>query len=264
MDIFSYPFMIRAFAAGIMIGFLGGFYGPLIVQRKMSFLGTGLAHAAFGGVALGLLLKVDPLYTAIPFTVAVSVFITFLSEKTRLSHDTLIGVLFSLAVALGIIFISLIDTYTSDAFTYLFGSILSVFEKDLIAIGILCIITLAAGKILWGKWAYAGFDFELAATDNIKTRANEYLLLLLTSLTIVTSIKLVGIILMAAYLVIPAAAARLVSESFGEMTVKAVIIGIISSLAGLVAAYYLNLPAGASIIIIQSAIFGAAFFIKKV
>jgi len=105
-EFFTMPFLQRALIAGIMVGFLASYYGVFIVQRRMSFLGSGLGHAAFGGVALGLLLNVQPLWVAIPFTVIVSLAISLLREKTKLAADTAIGILFSLSVALGIIFLS--------------------------------------------------------------------------------------------------------------------------------------------------------------
>ena len=144
-DLLSMPFMQMAIAAGIIVGFLGSFYGVFIVQRKMSFLGSGLAHAAFGGIALGLLLDSEPLWIAIPFTVIVSMAIIYIKEKTRLQTDTSIGIFFAVSVSLGIIFISMKETYSSDAFTYLFGSILTVNMSDLIASGAISILTLTLG-----------------------------------------------------------------------------------------------------------------------
>lgn len=259
-EMFSYPFMQRAMAAGLMTGLLGSYYGVFIVQRRMSFLGSGLAHAAFGGVALGLLLNTEPLWIAIPFTILVSVLINLLREKTRLQADTTIGILFSVSVALGIVFLSLKDNYTVDAFTYLFGSILAVTTEDILTTAILVLISGVLSVIYWKRWAYASFDEELALSDGLSVRTDNYLLNILTAVAIVVSIKLVGIILIASFLVIPAASARLITATFFRMTLFSLLFGIISAVAGLWISYLANLPSGASIILFQSLIFFLCIF----
>lgn len=263
IELFMMPFMQRAFIAGILVGFLASFYGVFIVQRRMSFLGSGLSHAAFGGVALGVLLDTEPLWIAIPFTVLVSAAITWIKNKTRLGADTSIGIFFSVSVALGIIFLSMKDGYTSDAFAYLFGSILAVNNTDNIVAVLLAIITLLFGKIYWARWAYTTFDRELALTDKISVEKDDYILSALTAVSIVVSVKLVGIILISSFLVIPAAAARLVSGTFFQMARNAIIAGISSAFLGLTASYYLDFPSGAVIVLIQALMFLIAFILKK-
>ena len=254
-DLLSMPFMQMAIAAGVIVGFLGSYYGVFIVQRKMSFLGSGLAHAAFGGIALGLLLNSEPLWIAIPFTVAVSIAIIYIKEKTRLQTDTSIGIFFAVSVSIGIIFISMKETYASDAFTYLFGSILTVNVADLIASASIALLTLLAGIKYWGRWAYSSFDREISMSDKIPALKDDYILSVLTALTIVISVKLVGIILISSFLVIPAASARLVSGRFYSMSITAIIFGIFSSIAGLLLSAVSDLPAGATIVIVQAGIF---------
>ena len=154
LEALSLGFMQRALAAGTLTALIAGYYGVFVVQRGMSFIGSGLAHAAFGGVALALLLGGEPLWIAVPFTVIVALLITWVRDRTTLSLDTVIGVFFATAMALGIVFISRIPTYTTDAFTYLFGSVLSVTWTDLwavLAVGVIAAATLP----LWGRWAYA-------------------------------------------------------------------------------------------------------------
>jgi zinc transport system permease protein len=143
---------------------VASYYGVLIVQRGLSFLGDGLAHAAFGGVALGLLLGAEPLWIAVPFTVAVAVGITWVRERTELGGDTAVGIFFAVSVALGVVFLSLKRGYSTDAFTYLFGSILAVTRADLWVTALMVLIAAATGP-LWRRWAYATFDRELALAD---------------------------------------------------------------------------------------------------
>ena len=217
-EILSLPFMQRALIAGTLVGFLSSYYGVFIVQRGLGFLGSGLAHAAFGGVALGVFLNQEPLWIAVPFTVLVAVGITWVKDKTNLGSDTTIGIFFSVSMALGIIFIFLKRQYTSDAFTYLFGSILSVTLVDILFPAILVIITIFLSPF-WKRWAYSSFDRELAEADRIPVQLDDYLLSVLIAVTIVVSIKVVGIVLIAAFLVIPPATSRLMNKSFSKMTV---------------------------------------------
>ncbi|HEX9974576.1 MAG TPA: metal ABC transporter permease, partial [bacterium] len=165
-EILTLPFMQRALIAGVLVGFLASYYGVFVVQRGLSFLGSGLAHAAFGGVALGLLLNTEPLWIAVPFTVIVAIGIFWVRDKTEPGSDTAVGIFFAVSMALGIVFIFLKKEYTSDAFTYLFGSILAVTRTDLKITGAVVLLTLLTLP-LWRRWAYASFDRELAETDHL-------------------------------------------------------------------------------------------------
>jgi zinc transport system permease protein len=248
------PFVQRAVLAGILVGFLASYYGVFVVQRGLSFLGSGLAHAAFGGVALGLLLDTAPMAVAVPFTVLVALGITWVRERTALGGDTAIGVLTSVAVALGVVFLSLRREYTTDAFNYLFGSILAVAPADLWVTGGLALATLATWP-LWTRWAYATFDRELAVADRLPVERDDYLLAVCIAVTVVVAVKVVGIVLIAAFLVIPAATARLLARTFASMTALSVGLGIASALGGLWASYVLDVPSGATIILVQGALF---------
>lgn len=248
------PYMQRALAAGLMVGFLAAYFGVFVVQRGLSFLGHGLAHSAFGGVALGILLNREPLVIAIPFTVVVALGIIWLQQRTRLSADTSIGIFFSVSMALGIIFLSRTRHYTTDAFTYLFGTILAVDMPDLIATAVVVILSLATWP-LWSRWAYASFDRELAQSDGVPCLRHDYLLSVCIAVTTVVALKLVGITLVAAFLVIPAAAARLVARTFAGMTMISVGIGMGSVAAGMVLSIAWDLPTGPAIILAQVAFF---------
>ncbi|MDZ7270337.1 MAG: metal ABC transporter permease [candidate division KSB1 bacterium] len=253
-ELFSLPFMQRALLGGLLVGFLASYYGVFVVQRGLSFLGSGLAHAAFGGVALGLLLNIEPLWVAVPFTLLVALGIAWVHNRTKLGGDTAVGIFFSVAMALGILFLSLRRQYTADAFTYLFGSILAVSQADLIlAFGVLTLTLLALP--LWRRWSYAAFDRELAQADRLPVERDDYFLVLLIAVTAVVSIKIVGIVLIAAFLVIPAAAARLLARTFRQMTIISVAVGMSSALTGLVASYYLDVPSGPTIILLQAGVF---------
>jgi zinc transport system permease protein len=256
------PYMQRALLGGILVGFLASYYGVFVIQRKLSFLGSGLAHAAFGGIALGILLSIEPLWVAVPFTILVAAGIAWVSDKTELGGDTAVGIFFSVSMALGIIFLFLKRTYTSDAFSYLFGSILVINWTDILITSLVVIITLFTGR-LWKQWAYTSFDRELAQSDRIPVKRDDYLLSILIAVTVVVAIKLVGIVLIAAFLVIPAAAARLISHTFRSMTIVAITLGITGVVVGLIISYYFNLPSGATIILLQALVFASCMMLKS-
>lgn len=262
IDVLSMPFMQRAFAAGCLVGFLASYFGVFVVQRRLSFLGTGLAHAAFGGVALGLLLQTEPLWIAVPFTAVVAVGINWIRTATGLAGDTAVGIFFAVAVALGIVFLSMRQDYSADAFAYLFGSILAVSTIDIWVTGGVAVVA-AVLLPMWSRWAYATFDPELARADGLTVTRHDYLLSVLLAITVVVAVKVVGILLVAAFLVIPAAAARLLSRTFYAMTLVSIALGITSAVAGLLLSYVLDIPSGATIILVQALAFGLAMALKK-
>ncbi len=262
LETWSLPFMQRALLAGLILALLAGYYGPFVVQRGLSFLGSGLAHAAFGGVALGLLLGVEPLWVAVPFTAAVALGITWVRERTSISGDTAVGIFFAFSMALGIVFLSLKREYTSEAFTYLFGSILAVTATDLwVSAGLLLLSLLTLP--LWGRWAYATFDRELAQADRVPVLLDDYLLAFLVALVVVVAMKLVGLLLVAAFLVIPAAAARQWSRTFSGMVFGAMLVGALSVIAGLQISLQFDVPSGATIVLLQALVFIFAAVLRR-
>jgi len=262
IEALSMPFMQRAVVAGVLVALLAGFYGAFVVQRGLSFLGSGLAHAAFGGVALGLLLEGEPLLVALPFTIVTALGITWIKNRTRLGPDTAVGILFSIAMALGIVFISLRDQYSTDAFAYIFGSILSVNMTDIYAAAGMLLFTLLLLP-LWGRWAYASFDPELALSDRLPVLRDDYILSVLLAVTIVGAVKILGMVLITAFLIIPAATARLLARSFFAMTVLSMLFGVISTIIGLFASYQLDMPSGATIVLTQAVMFFAAMALPR-
>jgi zinc transport system permease protein len=273
VEAFSLPFMQRALVAGVAIAAICGLLGVFVVQRRLSFLGDGLAHAAFGGLGLGAFVSVtaglggaeallrQPLLVALPFALLVALGIAWLRDRTDLSSDTAIGVFFAVAVSLGVLFFSIIPPDAEvgvDVLEILFGSILGIRGGDLVLIVVVAGLSLALLLVLWGRLAYATFDEELARTDGVPARSLEYLLFALSAVVIVISTQVVGVILMAAFLVIPAAAARLWSRSLVEMSLLSVAVGIVSTVVGLALSFVVDVPSGSAIVLSQAALFGVA------
>jgi zinc transport system permease protein len=271
---FSLGFMQRALLAGAAIAVVAGVLGTFVVQRGLAFLGDGLAHAAFGGIALGAfvaatlgngILLEQPLLIAVPFTLATALGIAWVRDRTELSSDVAIGVFFAVSVALGVLFLSIIppERNVVDVWHLLFGSILAVGPADLITIVLVTGVALAILLALWPLLAYATFDSELAQTDGVRVGALEYLLFAVAALIVVVSAQVIGIVLMAAYLVIPAAAARLVSRSLFSMTLLSVAVGLASTIAGLVISFLADIPSGSTIILAQAGLFLVATSLRR-
>ncbi|TBH20672.1 metal ABC transporter permease [Thermus thermamylovorans] len=258
LEALSFPFFQRALLAGVLVSLLTGLLSPFVVQRRLSFLGDGLAHAAFAGVALGLFLRGEPLWFALPFTFLVAMAITFVKERTELSEDTAIGVFFALSVALGALFLSQARGYVGDAMGYLFGSLLAVGPQDLLAVGLLLLLALFLLP-LWGPLAYATFDRELALSDRVPVAFHDYLLSGFIAVSLVLAVKVVGIILVAAFLVIPGATARLLAPTMALLTLLSLLLAALSTVLGLFLSFLLDWPSGASIVLFQAFLFGLAF-----
>jgi zinc transport system permease protein len=272
--LFDLAFMQRALVAGVCIALVAGVLGTFVVQRGLAFLGDGLAHAAFGGIALGAFVSAtfgnstlleEPLLVAVPFTLAAALGIAWVRDRTALSSDVAIGVFFAVSVALGVLFISIIPPQRNvvDVWHLLFGSILAVGREELPVIVAVTGGTLLLLVLLWPRLGYATFDPDLAKSDGVRVRALEYGLFAVAALVVVVSAQVIGIVLMAAYLVIPAAAARLVARSLFSMTLLAVAVGVLSTVVGLLASYLADIPSGSTIILSQAALFLLATSLQR-
>ncbi len=257
VEIFQYPFMQNALIAGLLVALLSGLLGVFIVQRRLSFLGDGLAHVSFGGLALAWFIGIEQaLWPAFAYTAVVSLTIVWLRKNTKLSSDTVIGVLFAVSVALAIFLIHISEKeLQTDLMQVLFGSILAVGGEELYILLGVAFIAVAFFIFNWSSLAYATFDEELAQSDGIRVGVLEYLLFAIGSLVIVAGVIFVGIILTAANLVIPAASARLLSPSLFVMTVLSVLVAVSSVSGGLIASFFLDVPSGSTIILVQAGIF---------
>ena len=253
----DYEFMRTAIMAGLLVGAMCAALGVFVVQRNMAFLGEGLAHAAFGGVALGLLLDlgIPPVWVAIPFCIVVAIGIGFVRNLGLATESTAIGVFFSVSVALGIVFIYMRTQPTGELEGYLFGNILAVRKIDVLSALVLAFIVLLTLLVAWKKMAYIAFDRNLAKLSGIKVEFYDYLFLTLIACVIVLSVRTVGVILVSSYLIIPAAAAQLFGGSLFRMTIISLLIGTLGSTAGVIFSFYVDVPPGATIILTLAGVF---------
>lgn len=255
IELLSYGFMQRALLASVIMGTVCSVIGVFVVLKGLSFIGAGTAHAAFAGVVLGYLLGVHPMILAISFGLA-TVWITgYLEEKGKMKLDVSIGILFTSTMALAILFIGLMKSYNAEIYGYLFGSILSVTRADLWIIALLGLGVLATVFLFYKEFHFIVFDREMAEAAGIPARILYYVLISLIALTVVVSLKPVGAILVFAMILIPAATAYQWTYSMKAMMGVSIVFGVLTSAGGVFLSFYLDLPSGAIIVLLATALF---------
>ena len=255
IEFLSYEFGQRALLAGLIVGVGCAVLAFFVVLRRMAFVGVGISHAALGGVALGLLFGVDPLVAALVFSVAVAWAIGAVGGRGKLSEDTAIGIFFPTAMALGVALMAGTPDYRQNLLGYLFGNILLVQNGDLIFAGVLVGGSLVAALAFFKELLFISVDEETARAAGLPAAALRYLLLTLIAVTIVSAIKVVGIVLVSAFLVIPAATAQMIAPSVRWMLVLSVAFALGSVVGGLWMSWALDLPSGAAIVLVGAGLF---------
>ena len=255
MELFEYAFMQRAFFASLIVGILCSVIGVYIVLRGMSFIGAGIAHASFGGVALGYILGLNPLVSAMGFSIATALTIGSVSRRSDIKEDTAVGIFFSATMAFGILCIGMAKGYNVDLLGYLFGSILAVSQSDLILISITALIVMPIIFMFFKELKFVSFDPEVAQIMGLPVKRLYYLLLVLTAMVIVASMKIVGIVLVSALIITPPASAYQFCEDFKKMMILSVIFGVFSCIGGLILSFYLDTASGATIVMLSTLIF---------
>jgi zinc transport system permease protein len=266
-DILNYEFIRRAIAAGIMIAAVSSILGVFLVLRRFSLIGDGLAHVTFGSVAVVMLIGVSPMYitlAALPLVMLSSLAILKLTHSKRIQSDAAIGIVSSIGIATGIILVSLSNGYNVDLFSYLFGNILTVTQTELF-LSILVFITVATTVIIFYDDLLAvTFDEELAKTMGIKTNRINIILFVLTAVAAVLAMKVAGIMLVSAMLILPPLIALQLSLNFKMTIIAALFFSILSVICGIITAFLLNLPAGGTIVLFNIAFLFLIFGAKKI
>ena len=251
LEIFGYDFMQRALLSGAVTAVLCSVIGVFLVLRRYSLFGDAMAHSAFGGVALGLLIGIYPLWMAYIFSIISAVTITRLREKFDISGDAAIAVLLSSGIAVALVMISLSGGFSIDIFSFLFGSILLVSINDTILVlamtgGILMIVIVLFQQIL-----YSTFDEKQAKVSGINVVRINYLLILMAGLTVVTAIQLVGVLLISALFVIPNVTAMMLGKGFKMTLVLSIMISVSSVISGIMLSYVFDItPAGCIVLLL--------------
>jgi len=248
-------FFVRAILAAVGVAAMAGPLGCFIVWRRMAYFGDTTAHASLLGIGLGIILGIDLTVGVAAVTVSVALLLLVMERQTGLALDTLLGILAHTSLALGVIVIALTPGLRVDLTSYLFGDVLAVSVMDLAVIFSMALMVLTVLVVIWRKLVAATMDEELAAAEGLHPARYRIILVLLLALTIAVAMKVVGVLLITALLIIPAAAARRVSVSPEQMALVAICLAICSAIGGLFLSLYLDTPSGPSIVIAAAFIF---------
>jgi len=263
IEIFTYSFMVRAFIAGIVIGSIAPLIGTFLVARRFSLIADTLGHISLAGIALGLLLHINPIITALIASISVAILVEKIRHNRYISGETALAMLLSGGLALAIVLIGLASGFNVDLFSYLFGSITTVTNTDLILIVPLGLLVIVMVTVFYKQFLSIAFDEEGAKVSGIKVNFLNILLMVLTAVTVSLSIRIIGSLLIGALLVIPVTTASQIAKSFKQSLLLAIIFSLTSVVSGLFASFYLNLPAGGSIVVISLIIFVVTYLGKK-
>lgn len=257
-QLFEYEFFRNAVFASLLASLTCGIVGSYIVARRMVFISGGITHASFGGIGIAYYMGLNPVLGAAVFSVLSALGIEYMSGKTDIREDSAIGILWSLGMALGIIFVFMTPGYAPNLMSYLFGSILTVGKTDLWLMIALAVIIVGFFMRFYYIILFIAFDEDYARTHKIPVHIYKYILISLVALTIVMNIRLVGIILVISFLTIPPSTANLFTNNLSHMMLYSTLIGVFGSIAGIYISYFMNIPSGATIIFAFVVIFAVA------
>jgi zinc transport system permease protein len=247
-SIFQYGFIIKGLLGAIFASITAGLAGTYVVSKRMVFLSGGITHASFGGIGIGYFIGINPVIGAAVFGILSALGIEYLSVKQRIREDSAIGILWAFGMAIGIIFIYLTPGYTPNLMSYLFGSILTVSQADIIALGIMSVILILYFAIFYRTVLYISFDEAFARTYSSYVDVFKYITTSLIALTIVLNIRMAGVVLVISLLTIPPNIAMLFTRVYFKIVVWSIIAGFFGTATGYVISYYAGIPVGATII----------------
>jgi zinc transport system permease protein len=262
-DILSFGFMQNAIISGIAISLICSTVGLFLVLRKYSLFGDALAHSAFGGVALGLFLGVYPLWAAYVVSILSALALTKIRQKFDISGDAIIAILLSSGIAIGIVLISLSGGFSIDIFSFLFGSILLVSTENVIMVLGLCAAILIILITGYRKFMYITFSEEQAQVSGIPVQKLNYLLIAIAGITVVTSMQLVGVLLVSALFVIPNVTAMMFKRSFKQTVILSMSFSVFSTVAGIMISYPLDIAPSGMVVLIAIMLFIGSLIIKS-
>ncbi len=259
----QFPFMQRAIAGGVLMGLLGGLLGSFVTLRQLSFFSHAVGHAALIGVALGVLLHIEPTLMLLPFTLVFGLVVLYLIDQTDLASDNVLSIVLSGALAVGVVLTSLIKGYRGNLMAVLFGDILAINSTDLI---LTAIVLVGAAVFLLStlrQQILLTLNPAVAQVQGIPVQLYRYCFVVLLSLAVAVAIKAVGVLLVNAFLVIPASCAKLLSHHFARFLTLSVFLGAISSITGMIVSGLFNFASGPSIVLVQFVLFLAIFSATK-
>jgi zinc transport system permease protein len=247
-NIFEYSFVVRSLLGALFASITAGLAGTYIVSRRLVFLSGGITHASFGGIGLGYYLGINPVVGAAVFGLGSAIGMEYMSARGRMREDSAIGILWALGMAVGIIFIYLTPGYAPNLMSYLFGSILTVTNGDLIALGIISVVLIIYNALFYRTLLYISFDENYARTFTRRVDLFKYISVGLTGLAIVLNIRMAGVIMIIALLTIPANIIMLFTREYLRIVILSTAVSFIGISGGFAVSWFTNLPTGATIV----------------
>ena len=249
-NIFAYDFLVNAFVASILSGITCGIVGCYVVARRKVFLSSGITHASFGGLGIALYAGLNPILGALLFAIISSVGIEYASRRGGVREDSAVGIIWSVGMAIGALFMSLRPGYATDLTSYLFGNILLVDNRDIVWLTLLTLFVVI-GAIIWlRRIMFIAFDEDFARSQAVAVTAVSYLMAIIIAITIVLSIKVMGIILLLSLTTIPVVIANALTKDYRKIAILSATIAVVGNIAGFLLSYHYDIPTGSCIIFI--------------
>lgn len=254
-EMLSYPFLVRALTVGLLVALCASLLGVSLVLKRFSMIGDGLSHVGFGALAIASVLNIAPLYLAIPVCVAASFLLLRLSENTRIKGDAAIAMLSAGSLAVGVMVVSMTTGMNTDVYNYMFGSILSLSKEDATLSIVLCAVVLLLFVLFYPRLFAVTFDEPFARATGIPTRAYNAALAVLSSITVVLGMRMMGALLISSLVIFPVLTAMRVGKRYQTVTILSAVIAIAGFLIGMIVSYAYEAPSGASIVCVNIALF---------
>lgn len=262
-NLLEFGYLTNSLLAAIFAAISCGLIGTYIVSRRMVFVSGGLTHASFGGIGIGHFIGINPIIGAAVFSVLAALGIEKFSNRRLVRQDSVIAMLWSLGMALGIIFIYITPGYAPNLMSYLFGSILTVSSLDIWFLGVLSAVSILVFSLMYNSILFVSFDENYARTRNLPVHTIKYLMISLVALAIVFNIRVVGIILVLSLLTVPQSIANLFTKNYRKILIYSVLTALIGTFSGLAAAWWMNIPSGATIVFLLIILFFIASGVKR-
>ena len=255
-EMLSYPFMVRALFGGMLVSLCASLLGVSLVLKRYSMIGDGLSHVSFGALSIALAMGWSPLKVSIPVVVLAAFFLLRITENSRIKSDAAIAMISASSLAIGIIVTSLTTGMTTDVSSYMFGSILAMTKEDVMLSAVLCIIVLGLFVLCYNQVFAVTFDENFAKATGVNVSAYNMLISVLTAVTIVLGMRMMGAMLISSLVIFPCLTSMRVFKSFTSVVVSSGILSLVCFLLGMMASYQFSIPAGASVVVVNLIAFG--------
>ena len=255
-EVLSYPFMVRALFGGMLVSLCASLLGVSLVLKRYSMIGDGLSHVSFGALSIALAMGWSPLKVSIPVVVLAAFFLLRITENSRIKSDAAIAMISASSLAIGIIVTSLTTGMTTDVSSYMFGSILAMTKEDVMLSAVLCIIVLGLFVLCYNQVFAVTFDENFAKATGVNVGAYNMLISVLTAVTIVLGMRMMGAMLISSLVIFPCLTSMRVFKSFTSVVVSSGILSLVCFLLGMMASYQFSMPAGASVVVVNLIAFG--------